>query len=85
MFKLLWPGVGKDSGNRLKAIFNERVTQYVHNYDRSRVNAYNSPIFDLLNTAARFGLLQYILEMALGYALIIPKTCWSKMVWDKGW
>ena len=74
-----------DVGNRLKVVFNERITQYVNNYDRCRANVHNSPIFDLLDTAARFGLLQYILEIALGYVTVISKSGWSKLVWERGW
>ena len=47
--------------NRLRIVFNERVMQYINSNELGRNNEYNSPIFEMLNVAARFGLLQNIL------------------------
>ena len=73
------------ANNRLRIVFNERVKQYINNNDFGRSNIHNSPIFEMLNVAARFGLLQQTLEMTLGYAEVLSKPEWSKLVWERGW
>ena len=72
-----------DDDNTLKQVFNDRVRKYVRG--EGRENPQNSPIFEMLNTSVRFGLLNTILEMALGYTGIISKKRWSKIVWELAW
>ena len=69
----------------LRRVFNERVKCYINDRVKGTANVYCSPIYDLLNTAARFDLLQQVLEMSLGYSRQSTKAQWSKVVWQKGW
>ena len=77
--------ISMEANNMLRIVFNERVKQYINNNDLGRRNFHNSPIFEMLNVAARFGLLQQILEMTLGNAEVFSKPAWSKLVWERGW
>ena len=74
-----------DNLNRTAKVFKERVRVYFHDRANCSINRYGSPIFDLLNTAARFGLLQRVCDMTLGAGGIFAKTQWSRTVWSKGW
>ena len=71
--------------SRLRIVFKERAMQYINSNVRGGNNEHNSPIFEMLNVAARFGLLQCILEMTFGYADVKSKAEWSKLVWKRGW
>ena len=45
-------------------IYNDRLVAYVNDLGTSRNNKDQSPIFEILNTSLRFGLLDTILEMS---------------------
>ena len=53
---------------RLRRVFNKRIKGYTNDRVKGIANVYCSPIYDLVNTAARFDLLQQVLEMFLGYS-----------------
>ena len=77
--------INMDNLNRIAKVFKERVRSYFHDRANGSINMYGSPIFDLLNTAARFGLLQRVGDMTLGAGGGITKTQWSRTVWSKVW
>ena len=72
-----------EENNTLRKVFNVRVRYYVRGNNES--NPHNSPIFEMLDTSVRFGLLNTILEMTFGYTATVAKKAWSKLVWDHAW
>ena len=83
LFALIF--ISMDDDSRLKLIFTERVRHYVTNNNHGKENPHGSPVYEILNTAAKFGLLRNIIEMTLGYSGCIPKRTWSRIVWQKDW
>ena len=77
--------IGMDKGNRVRMIYDERIRAYVKNPDAGRGNFIESPIFEILNTSIRFGLLDSILEMSFGLCPIMTKKKWSDIVWRIAW
>ena len=77
--------ISMEQGKRISMIFVERVKAYLNNRERGIANTYNSPIFELLNTSERFGLLQNVLKMIANQTPCIPKKKWSTMVWNRAW
>ena len=71
--------------NRIKAVFNERVRTFFMERVKCGANKWGSPIFELLNTASRFGLLQQVGDMAIGGARVVSKQQWARLIWQKGW
>ena len=69
----------------IKKVFINRVHAYINNRDLSATNQYNSPTFNMLNTASKFGILSNVCDMVTGKSAIMSKKCWSKMVWDRAW
>ena len=60
--------INMDDKNRIKYVFNERVRCFFMDRVKGSVNNFGSPIFDLLNSAIRFGLLQQVGDIgARGY------------------
>ena len=72
-----------EENNTLRKVFNVRVRDYVRG--NNEPNPHNSPIFEMLDTGVRFGLLNTILEMTFGYTATVAKKAWSKLVWDHAW
>ena len=71
--------ISMDHGKRLYKIFVERVKKYLNDREECSINMVNSPIYELLNTGQRFGLLQIILEMSAGLIPCIGKKKWSSL------
>ena len=74
-----------DRGNRIRMIYDKRIAGYLSDRGRSKVNKNLSPIFEMLNTSVRFGLLNTILEMSYDYIPIMSKKKWSYKVWQIAW
>ena len=74
-----------DDNSIIKRVFINRVHAYINSRDRGALNKYNSPTFNMLNTATRFGILSNVCDMVTGKSAIMSKKCWSRMVWDKAW
>ena len=73
------------NSTRLGMVFRVRFLTYMQHFEDSKINKYNSPIFELLNTGVKFGLFKMIFNMYNGEIPIVPKNKWSKMVWSIGW
>ena len=46
---------------------------------------FNSPIYELLNTCVKFGLLDKVIDMTNGQAPVMTKKKWSETGWNKAW
>ena len=75
----------KMKDNRLQIVFKSRVRQYVDDGEKGMENKQQSPVTDMLNTSAKFGILSIVLEMVFGHRAIMGKKEWLKMVWKKAW
>ena len=73
------------NNTRLGTVFKVRFLSYMQHFEESRINRFNSPIYELLNTGVKFGLFKVIFDMSNGDIPIIPKNKWSKMVWSIAW
>ena len=65
--------------NRLIQVFNARVHQYVRDGSKGLENKYFSPVFDMLNVSARFGLLNKGLDMVVGRCALMGKKAGQKL------
>ena len=74
-----------ETPNIIKEVFLLRLDKYFSDLRRSKRNFYNSPIFDILNSCLRLGILEIVVKMAKGILPLISKKGWSKLVWDKAW
>ena len=83
LFLLTFLGLGED--NVIRVVFMLRLRQYVDNVGLGMSNQNHSPLFDMLNVCARFGLFKEFLNMALGGSKVMGKKTWSSMVWKKAW
>ena len=57
---------------------------FINDVEKSRINANNSPIFDILKVAESVGLLRECLNMILNGHLY-PKEEWRRIVWSAIW
>ena len=65
-------------------VFLQRLEDYLDNPDAGSRNLYGSVIFDILNIAGVFGLLNEIVRMArLGH--IWAKEVWKEKMWKRAW
>ena len=71
--------------NVLRKIFELRLKVFCDNIPECRRNRFNSPVFNLLDTAIIFGVFNTISEMCTGKSPIISKRAWSKLIWDRAW
>ena len=65
--------------------FETRVRHYIKDGDKGVDNVHYSPVFNMLNVCARFGLLEVFVSMVLGKEAVMGKKAWSKAVWAKAW
>ena len=59
------------------------IDHFCEDKESGRMNRFNSPIFNILDTAVVFGVFSSILEMAEGNIPIVSKRAWSHLVWDR--
>ena len=74
-----------ETPNIIKEVFLLRLDKYFSDLRRSQQNFYNSPIFDILNSCQRLGILEMVVKMAKSILPLISNKSWSKIVWDKAW
>ena len=74
-----------DNTHRIKMVLMERVTKFLNDLRAGDLNIYGSPTFDLLKVCIKFGVLEEVVNMLMGNTAIVPKTTWSKKVWDRAW
>ena len=74
-----------EGGNRIRMVFSERLTAYLNDPVAGMNNRNQSPVFDILNTSIRFGLLGTVIDMSLGRIPVMPKKKWSDSIWSIAW
>ena len=74
-----------DADNVIRVIFEHRLKDYVNNTIRCRENRHRSPIFELLNVATVFGVLETVKEMILNVSRLMSKKTWSNLIWERAW
>ena len=74
--------LGLDEPSR--RVFCSRLEDYLVNVDVGVANVYGSNVFDMLNVASDFGVLDDVVSMArLGH--IWSKDMWKKKIWKRAW
>ena len=74
-----------DPENVIRKIFELRLKVFYDNVEVCRRNRYRSPIFNMLDVAIIFGVLNSIKEMTDGLIPIASKKAWSTLIWDRAW
>ena len=69
-----------DPANVVGVIFELRLKSFCEDKEARRRNRFNSPIFNILDTAVLFGVLSPILEMTEGKIPIVSKKAWSHLI-----
>ena len=72
------------NNNRLSTIFKARVLDYLKDRENGESNVHCSPIFSMLNSSKKLGLIDIVLDTICG-RVRFSKSMWSKMVWEKAW
>ena len=60
------------------------TNKFINDVEKSRMNANNSPVFDILKVAESVGILRECLNMILN-GHIYPKEEWRRIVWSAIW
>ena len=68
-----------------RRVFEKRLNGFCNNREQCSINVYRSPIFDMLNVAVQFGLLETIRKMTTGESGVTSKEGWSKIIWKRAW
>ena len=62
----------------------ERTQVYMQNREKAKINEYDSPIFEILNTSVDVGLYETCINMiTAGHSY--SKQQWKKLVWESIW
>ena len=62
----------------MRQVFICKAEDYFKDRPKGVENRFNSPTFDLLNTCAKFGLIEIVRDMIIVTTNLIPKRRWSK-------
>ena len=68
----------------VKVLFLERARFFFEHFDVSSDNQFRSPTFDLLCTAHKFGILEWVNNMIVS-GMFVSKRCWSSIIWSRAW
>ena len=66
----------------VKGVFLERARLFFEHFDVCSDNQFRSPTFDLLCTAHRFGILEWVNNMIVS-GMFVSKRCWSSIIWSR--
>ena len=67
-----------------KRILSVRAEEFCNDLATGRINAFSSPIFDLLNTSIQVDLFNIVMRM-IRTGCYFSKSEWRKLVWEKVW
>ena len=74
-----------DGNNVIRKIFELRLSDFINDRQKGRLNKFRSPVFDILNVAVSFGLFKVIQDMFNGQIKVVSKSAWSKIIWERAW
>ena len=74
--------LGVDEPSR--GIFCIRLEDFMRDLDRGRSNVHGSVVFDMLNVAEKFGMLEDIVQM-VRHGHMWMKGVWKNRVWERAW
>ena len=74
-----------ETPNIIKEVFLLRLDSYLNDIPSSRRNIFHSPIFEILNSCSRLGMLNMVIKMANGSIPLPGKKRWAKLAWENAW
>ena len=74
-----------EAGNMINKVFIARANIDKENPEAGSDNIFSSPVFDILNAAARISLLNTVYGMINGTTPLYSKKAWSEYVWAQAW
>ena len=76
--------MSRDDDDVTRSIFIQRAKKYFENIEMCSLNMHRSPVYDMLNTATTFGILDDIENMVYR-GLIWSKAHWRDKLWKRAW